>query len=293
MRSAVRLDGPLEVVRERPWATIARAPTAAGFVWFKGCAAVQAFEPRLTAELASRWPDRVARVLAHEAERAWLLTADAGDPVAARGNDPAIWLRALPPYAELQRGEVAHTAEHLDHGVPDRRTGTLPTQYEELLRSALPVEPAELDRLHRFAPRFAKLCDELEATHPLASIQHDDLHMRSLFVDGPALRILDWGDTCVADPFATLVVTFKWLEELNGLAPDDPWFGRLRDAYLEPWGGGLRNTFDLAMRVGLVAQAIGWQRQRAPMPPDYRETFDPHFAELLRRVLSRVVNPAG
>ena len=255
----------------------------------KACASVQAFEPRLTAVLAARWPDRVARVLAHDPDRAWLLTADAGDPVASHGNDPGIWLRALPMHAELQRGEVEHTAEHLHHGVPDRRTQSLPALFEELLRSSLPIEAPELDRLRGFAPKFGVLCDELAAAHPIASIQHDDLHMRSLFVDGSELRVLDWGDACVADPFGTLVVTFMWLEKLNGLAPDDPWFGRLRDAYLEPWGVGLRAPFDLAMRVYLVAQAIGWQRQRARMPAGYRETFDPQFAELLRRVLERAV----
>jgi hypothetical protein len=192
-------------------------------------------------------------------------------------------------YAELQRGEIAHTSDHLAHGVPDRRSQSLPASYEELVRVSLPIEAGELERLRNFVPRFAELCDELAAAHPVASIQHDDLHMRSLFVDGPALRVLDWGDACVADPFATPVVTFKWLEELNGLAPDDPWFRRLRDAYLEPWGGDLQAVFDLAMRVGLVAQAVGWQRQRAAMPPAYRETFDPHFAELLHRVLARSV----
>jgi hypothetical protein len=279
-------------VRERPWATIARAATADGIVWLKACASVQAFEPGLTAELASRWPDRVARVLAHDPARGLLLTADAGEPVATHGNDPAIWLRALPIYAELQRGEVARAAEHLRRGVPDRRTERLMVQFEALLRIPLPIEPAEVERLRRYTPRLAALCDELAAAHPVVSIQHDDLHMRSLFVDGPALRVLDWGDACVADPFATLVVTFKWLEELNGLGPGDPWFGRLRDAYLEPWGGGLRAAFDLALRVGLVAQALGWQRHRAVMPRDYQATFDPLFAELLRRILARVVDAA-
>ena len=281
------------LVRERPWATIANAPTASGLVWFKACSPVQAFEPRLTAALAARWPDRVARVLGHDAARGWLLTADAGVPVSERANDPAIWLRALPMHAELQRGEVARTAEHLDAGVPDRRPATLPSLYDELLRGSLPLDPPELEALRRFAGRFAGLCEELEASHPVASIQHDDLHMRSLYVDGPVLRALDWGDACVGEPFATLVVTFHWLEEMNGLAPEDPWFGRLRDAYLEPWGTGLRLAFDLAMRVGLVAEAIGWQRQRAPMPADYRQTFDPHFAELLRRVITRVVDRAS
>jgi len=280
-------------VRERPWATIVRAPSADGLVWFKACSPVQAFEPRLTAVLATRWPDRTARVLAHDAERAWLLMADAGDPVAASANDPAIWLRALPMYAELQRGEISHAAEHLNEGVPDRRIQTLPALFDDLLGRALPIDSAELERMRRFVPRFRQLCADLAAAHPVASIQHDDLHLRSLFVDGSLLRVLDWGDACLAHPFATLVVTFHWLEVTNGLTPEDPWFGRLRDAYLEPWGQGLQPTLDLALRVGLVAQAIGWQRQRQAMPDGYRPTFDPLFAELLRRLLARVVDRAA
>jgi hypothetical protein len=289
IRSAVALDGPVELVRARPWATIAKAASPVGVVWFKACAPVQRFEPRLTADLAERWPDRVARVLAHDPMRGWLLTADAGDPVAAHDNDPRIWLRALPLYAELQRGEVAHTDDHLHHGVPDRRVDRLPGQFAELLASPLPIEAGEVGRLRKFAPDFGDLCAELSAASPVATIQHDDLHLRSLFVDGPALRVLDWGDACIGHPFSTLVVTFTWLEEVNGLPSDDGWFARLRDAYLEPWDRDLRAGFDLAMRVGLVAEAVGWLRHRSAMTADYRRTFDPHFAGLLRRVLARAV----
>ena len=35
----------------------------------------------------------------------------------------------------------------------------------------------------------------------------------------------------------------RFLEQVNGLPPSDPWFTRLRDAYLEPWGSGLTDTF--------------------------------------------------
>ena len=246
----------------------------------------------LTAAIASRWPDRVPVVLGHDPDRAWLLTADAGDEVGKHGNDPEIWLRALPQYAELQRGEVGHVAEHLAHGVPDMRAWTLPARYEQLLTADLPLEPGEVERLRRFAVTFATLSDELGAADPVISVQHDDLHLRSLYVDGDALRVLDWGDTSIAHPFGSLVVTFRFLEAVNGLAPADPWFERLRDAYLEPWGTGRVETFELATRVGMVAQMIGWQRHRAVMPDEDRLGFDVHFAEMLRRVLARVVDPA-
>src|SRR5438046_1311455 len=133
IRSQVDPVGPIEMAHARPWATVLRVPLANGIAWFKACAPVQAFEPRLTAELFSRYPDRVAEVLGHDAERAWLLLGDAGTPIGEFGNPPETWLVALPLYAELQRGETAHTSDHLVHGVPDLSVATLPARYDELL----------------------------------------------------------------------------------------------------------------------------------------------------------------
>jgi phosphotransferase family enzyme len=293
VRAAVLPAGPLELERHRPWASVYRVPLPHGQAWFKACRPIQGFEPRLTASLAARWPDRVARVLAHDPDRAWLLTADAGDELGLHGNDPALWLRTLPLYAELQRGEANHVPEHLAAGVPDRRPPVLPELFARLVGANLPLDPAEVARLAAFAPRFEALCAELAADATPASIQHDDLHLRSVYLDGSDLRILDWGDACVAHPFASLVVTFRFLEDSNGLAPGDPWFGRLRDAYLEPWGGDRRESFDRAMRVGMVAQMIAWQRHRGVMDASDRASFDVHFAEQLRRTLERAVSPAS
>ncbi len=126
IRGHVEPTGPIVTEHERPWATVLRVPLADGAAWFKACAPVQAFEPRLTAELCARWPDRVAEVIAHEEARAWLLLADAGTPIGAFGNPPEAWLAALPLYAELQHGEAPHADDHLAHGVPDLRLATLP-----------------------------------------------------------------------------------------------------------------------------------------------------------------------
>jgi hypothetical protein len=281
--------GRIEVEKERPWATVLRVPVGGEIAWFKACRPVQAFEPALTAALASRWPDRLPVVLAHDVERRWLLTADAGTAVRELGNDPEIWLRALPRYAELQLGEVAHAAGHLADGVPDLTVLGLPARYEALLASDLPLDDASRDRLRRFAPRFASLCDDLVSAVPVSSIQHDDLHLNSLFVRGEELRFLDWGDASVSHPFFSLVVTFWFLETHNGLEPGNPWFARLRDAYLEPWGGRqLSDTFERAFRVGLLTHPTTWLRHRVAMGPADRRDFDRHFAGLLRWVMARV-----
>jgi hypothetical protein len=289
IRAHVEPVAAIETAHERPWATVLRVPLADGVAWFKACAPVQAFEPRLTAELFARWPDRVAEVLGHDEERAWLLLADAGTPIRVFGNPPEAWLVALPLYAELQRGEAAHTTEHLRHHVPDLRIATLPSRYEDLLQHDLPLESDEIGRLREFAPRFAELCGELGAHDVPETVQHDDLHMANVYAQGERLRLLDWGDASISQPFASLVVTFRFLEEITKLPPADPWFVRLRDAYLEPWGRGLAGTFALAIRVGTFAHTFAWARQRDHLPGEASHDFDRWFPIVLRRAVAQTL----
>jgi aminoglycoside phosphotransferase (APT) family kinase protein len=169
--------------------------------------------------------------------------------------------------------------------VPDLRVASLPARYDELVQLDLPLEPHELAHLRRFAPRFTELCAELAAFGVPETVQHDDLDHANLYADGARLRVLDWGDASISHPFASLVVTFRFLEERTGLTPGDPWLVRLRDAYLEPWGGDFGEAFALALRVGAFARAIAYVRQRAPLSPAQRAHFDVDFATVLRRAL--------
>jgi hypothetical protein len=289
IRSLVRPSGPIETLRVRPWSTVLRVPVDGGLAWFKACAAVQAFEPRLSAGLAARWPDRVAEVLGYDEERAWLLLADAGTAFRESGNSPEAWLRVLPRYAELQRGEARFVADHLAHGVPDLRVALLPARYPDLLRPDLPVEPEGRERLRRFTSRFTLLCEELAAYGVPESIQHDDLHMANVYADRGRLRVVDWGDSSISHPFASLVVTFRFLVDVDGMRPDDPWFARLRDAYLEPWDRSLAAAFPLALRIGTFAHAIAWIRQRDALPEPDRPEFDEAFRVVLARAVGRTV----
>ena len=238
-RGRVDPAGPLEPVSDEPWGEVARVPLrGGGWAWFKACEPARAFEVPLTTALAGRWPDRLPGVLAGDEERGWLLLADAGERVGLDA-DIALWLEALPRYAELQRGETAHVDEHLAKGVPDRRLARFPELYERLLAA----EP----RIER-RPELAPLWEELAAAGIPATIQHDDLHGHNVYAER-GLRFLDWGDACISHPFLTFFVTVAHL----GNPPEE----RLRDAYLEPWGGAeLRETFAVARRLGPYAHAF-------------------------------------
>ena len=144
---------------------------------------------------------------------------------------------------------------------------------------------AEVGRLAALAPRLEQWCDELASAGLPLTVQHDDLHMGSVYENGGRLRILDWGDCSISHPFFSLVVTFRFLEERSGLDPDDQWFLRLRDAYLEPWGTDLEEVFELAIRVGRFAHLIGWSRHRGILRATERAAFDSWFAHVIRRTL--------
>ena len=290
IRAHVEPRGAIELAHERPWATVLRVPVDGGVVWFKECGIVQAFEPWLSAQLYERWPDRVAEVIAHDEERSWLLMADAGTPLGVFGNPPEAWLEVLPPYSELQRGEAAHMHEHLAHGVPDLRVETLPACYEEFLRrDDLPLDGDETVRLRGFAGRFSELCGELAAHGVPETVQHDDLHMANVYVQDERLRVLDWGDSSISHPFMSLYETFRFLEGDHDLRPGDPWFARLRDAYLEPWGAGLEEVFALALRVGAFAHCFAWARQRDHLPGEEVAGFDEWYPVVLRRAVALTV----
>jgi hypothetical protein len=287
---AVPIVDNLALVQTEPWASVYRATAEVGeTVWFKACAPHQAFEVPLTASLSTRWPTTVTEVLAHDVERRWLLMADAGETLRELGNPPERWLEVLPAYARLQIGETEHVAEHLHAGVPDLRLTKLPERYDELLAAELPLVRDELAALAGFRGRFAALCAELDGHDIEATVQHDDLHMNNVFVKDDVLRVLDWGDASISHPFFSLFETFRFLVEMNHLGSDDLWFARLRDAYLEPWGPGHVESFELAQRIAGLARSIAWLDQREALPAPDRPEFDAGFAGMLRIALRAAV----
>jgi hypothetical protein len=248
-------------------------------VWFKALSQTHQFEAELVPLLARSRPELLPRVLAADVDRGWLLLANAGTSFDDLGNPPSLWLTVLPTYAELQRDFA------VPGSVPDRTLERWPQLYDDLINAELPLDAAERRLLSDFAPRFAEECADLASYGLPAAIQHDDLHHRNVFLDGTATRIIDWGDASRSHPFASLVVTFRFLDERNGLDPDDPYFTMLRDAYLEPWGTGLTAAFDLAQRLGRFAHAFGWISLRRLLPEDARPRYDVPFRTILQRAL--------
>jgi len=280
------LNGAIEQAHTRPWSTVLRVPTNEGNLFFKASAPSMIHEAGLTQALASWRPDRLPKVLAADRQRSWLLLADGGRTLRSYlGSDQflAHWRRILPLYAEMQIEMAGRRDDLLALGAMDRRLEMLPAKLEALLtdQEALLIDQpdglsAEQFRyLGIFVPRFAGLCAFLDSFGLPETLQHDDFHGNNIFVGEDGYLFFDWGETCVAHPFFTMVVTPRGIAYHMKLAEDAPELAELRDIYLEPWRAGLDRrdldlVYDLANLVGRVNRALTWYRIVADLPEPYK-----------------------
>ena len=263
IRERVPVTGELDQFHVRWWSTVIRVPTQDEDLYFKAVAPGFEFEPALTVRLFELAPDRVTPVVDADLDRAWMLMRDAGTrlrELVVKTADLRHWELALPRYAELQLAATAVADELQELDVPDARLAVLPEQLRAVL--AEPVRgltPAEQERAVAALPEFESLCRELAGYGIAETIQHDDLHDGQVFFARGRYVFFDWGDSCISHPFHSLTVNLRAAAAKLDLEPGGVEVGRLRDAYLEPFGD-LRGAADLAYRTGTVARALAWDR---------------------------------
>lgn len=268
---------PLELVRTRPWAAVARVATVSGDVWFKQAAPPLAFEPELTASVARRCPDFTPLVLA--AEGASMLTDDAGPQLRSfrKSGEPApSWDEILPRYAELQIELADDVNELLELGTPDKRPALVSSAYLDLVERVSGSDASARQRLRALGPQLDRLVEALEGL-PLTVI-HEEVHEGNVFVRDGRARLLDWGEASVSHPFAGLVNTLRDIAYRRRLKPNGREMLRLRAIYLEPWtrfapSAELLEQFDRGYLLGTLCRAMSWDRilrpQLAPVRAEY------------------------
>jgi len=303
------VSGPVVATRERAWAVILRAPTAAGDLFFKATPPGYSEEAALTAALVRWHPDRMPGVVAADARRGWLLLRDGGTTLRALMNadrDMRRWHRVLAGYAEMQMSLATRVPDLLALGVLDRRLAHLPAQLAALLDDTAALRLGEADGLsadehrrlrHRFA-HYQALCDELAAFGIPESLEHGDFHDNNVFADGERFAFFDWGDASVAHPFFSLVVATRAIGLRLGVAADGPEAGRAIEAYLEPWtrlmpAPRLRAAAALALRVGRLSRALTWRRALAAVPAELRAGHEDAVAGWLRELLAALDSAPG
>ena len=252
--------GEVELERTRPWAAVARVPTAEGVLWFKESPPAHAFEPALTELLARRRPDALPEVVAAEGMR--LLTRDAGPrlrEVLDAGAAEPRWEDVLALWAELQIDFAALIDEALAVGTPDERPARLPALYEEL---------AGRDDLYDTGVRAAAA---LEDGIP-ATVAHQEAHDGNVFVRDGRPVLIDWAESSVTHPFLGPLLALRSATERLGYEPGSREVERLRDAYLEPFTrfaqpAELRTSFAHGYLLSPIGRAQVWRRTLAKLSP--------------------------
>jgi hypothetical protein len=276
--------GALRLVRERTWASVWTAPTAAGPVWLKVSPPATAFEMRLYPVLAAADPQHVLVPLGVDPDRGRLLLPDAGPPFARRFTGDALTAAmsgALAAYGHLQRrvGAAVPPTDLLDLGLLDMRPERMPARFDEAIDFARAYaghdDPDAVAALAALRPRFADRCAVLAARGRPAGVDHNDLHAANVVGPAERPRFYDWGDSVLAHPFACLLTPLDTLPAAAGPA--------LRDAYLRGFGdpAALRGELDSALALGVVARAHVWLRALGDRPAEHEHAHAP-FAHLLR-----------
>jgi len=296
------ITGPIEILHQRPWSTLARLSTTSGTVYFKAPAPGSLYEAALTQALARWRPDCTVPVLAVDLDQGWLLTADAG--VTLREIDRSAgqvehWLKVLPLCAELQIEMAARVPELLGLGVPDRRLATLPQLYAQLLEDSDSLRvglepgltPEEYQRLRDLQPRMAGLCEQLANAGLPETLTHEEVHDGNVLVNDGRYMFIDWSDSSVAHPFFTMLVTIRAAAHRLELAEEGPEMMRLRDAFLEPWTTfatrpTLLVAFRQAYRLGMANRALSWQFGTGSVAAEHKEPY----AEAVPRWLQDFLN---
>jgi len=293
-RAGIERTGELEQAQLRPWATVLKAETTGGTVWFKSLGAATAFEAGLYELLARTVPEHVLRPIATDRTRAWILLPDGGsslgqDLTEGKLTDNELtnaMASALAAYGQLQRRLAPHTAELLVLGIADMRAPIMATRFDEALEAVGEqldtlddsAGKASLPRVVALRGTVASWCEQLAAVGPLASLDHNDLHPWNILAGGRGTRFYDWGDSVVAHPFASLLVPLNSLQHHLRATPTDPRLLRVRDAYLDVFSDlaarkQLVETLELACRVGKIARALAWHRSLSAQGYDQSGKF--------------------
>lgn len=303
-RAGLERHGPVQVVKVRPWAAVWRIPTSGGIVYLKAGAASQRHEAALVNFLATAAPRSTVNCLATDEDAGLLLMRDAGPTLSdtATGNLSRVLPhleQALTRMARLQRNLIPHADRLLALGVPDRRPEHLAGQTAALLTRpdlSVPDDPLSLQQherqaLHDLLPAVAQLGQHLAAGPVPASLEHGDLYDHHIIVNADGIAFLDWGDAALTHPFVVVMPLFQQLMDRHSLATDDPVFGRLRAAYLEPWqshttAGELERLLDVALVASRLNRPLSYVHalgaKSARLTPRMQRIYRHGIAEWLR-----------
>ncbi len=292
--AGIARTGEVVQTRVRPWGTVLRTETSDGVFWLKATSPATSFEASIYPHLAEVASDRVVRPLAVDTRRGWMLLPHGGVLFEDRLDGITVveaMAEVLPRYAEMQRSLATSVGSFLELGVADWRPVSIPRHFDALLRdiaddarnSQHHVDIATLRKIASHRDTINKWAEELDVGPIPVSIDHNDLHLKSVLLprsgDVDLLKFIDWGDCVVAHPFASLLMPLRETVRLTGIEPGDTALAKLRDSYLEVFDDlaprrMLVRLSTLACNLGKVVRAWVFRRALLHQPQDKPHRYD-------------------
>jgi hypothetical protein len=237
-------------------------------VWLKAPGPGTVFEVALYELLGKVVPQRIPPPIAVDVDRGWVLLPDGGPTLHSQLDEldlVAALVTVLPQYGQLQRDLAPHVDELVSVGVADMRPAIMPARFDEAVAAVEARSARPVTAVREMRATYVDWCARLGESRVAPSIDHNDLHLSNIFYTGDQARFYDWGDSVVAHPFASMLVTLAVVRMQLGAGADDTAVTRPRDAYLEVWSdlaphAELVAEQELACRVGKVARALTWDR---------------------------------
>ncbi len=219
--SGVTRESTVELVRERPWGSVARTESSSGTLWLKAPGPETAFEVPLYGLLGQVAPEATLEPIALDSERGWVLLPDGGLSLGEAQSGAALTdglISSLGRYAALQRALEPHLDTLLSLGIADFRPVALLERFDDAFEAARATAPPGADGLgglERRRPEIEAWVVDLEGRPGQPSLDHNDLHPWNILgdpMDATTLRFYDWGDSVVQHPFAAAALPLGFVE---------------------------------------------------------------------------------
>jgi hypothetical protein len=266
------VTGDIRQVYVSPTSYVLSVATTRGNIYFKLCAPLFKYEPRLTQMISLLLPAYTLRVLAVDNERYWLLMEDAGlslRTLTQEKRDVKPWEQIMPIFARFQMETIPHITHLRAVGCPDRTLSKIPDLFDALLAdtSVLLVDQengipgSEMEQLRAFKPQLVTLCDELANYNIPETLHHDDLTANNIALNERGYIFFDWAECAITHPFCSLFILMRVAKYIFEFNEDE--LTRIRDSYLAEWTSyqpmdHLQRAFEVAQRLAILCRCLTW-----------------------------------
>ena len=285
----------LTVVKERPWAAVLHARFQNGAAYSKAPGPLGRTEAGLLHWLQAPGPDaRLApRLLASRADTGWMLLADAGSPL--RGwpvpdDRLRVLASTLARYASAQRRSLHELPALRALGLPELALTELPLRLDALskdpsFRAAFDPDAANAmeEQLHALLPELRARVASLARRPWSTALEHGDLHVGNILVEGTCHALCDWGDAGLTHPAVSLgralPVMLQSLPEPRQADALDTLLAAWSKAWDEP--GDMAAELPLVLWLSHAVRALSYAQVFAAAEPAHRAAWMPFAGQAL------------